>query len=423
MDDRFGVGILALILFTACGADGGGAHTPLPDDGAVMEAAQALLEHERFPGMALATLTRDGVSWTSNLGDADPEHDVPVTADTSFWLASVTKPVTGLAILAAREDGALDLETPITTLLEANGSFTLASPSADDITIEHLVTHRSSIVDAEAYSCAYFLGDEAGEHTSLANELLGEPVCDETSPADLGGFLESYLDSDGTYYGAGNFAPEPPGTRFEYSNVGAALAGHAVELATGTSLAEFARERLFAPLELAHTSFRLSELDASTVAVPHARDPETGESTPLPLYSLSTWPDGGLRSSANDLGKLVASVMNGGELGGVRVLEESSVNTALDPLAQSEDGSGIGVFWVVFETDKLAADGKPRNAVFHDGGDPGAFSYVVFDRDAGVGLLILANGDYGAGEDPNELLGTLVKQLFALATEYANRRD
>ena len=309
-------------------------------------------------------------------------------------------------------------------MLDASGSFALASPRAEDITIEHLVTHRSSILDSEAYACAYFLGDEAGEHASLANELLGEGLCDETTPADLGGFLESYLDTGGVYFGVENFAPEPPGTRFEYSNVGAGLAGFAIELATGTSLADFAHERFFAPLGLAHTSFRLSELDTTTVAVPHVRDPETGASMPLPLYSLSTWPDGGLRSSANDLGRLVAAVMNGGELAGERVLEESSVNAALDPLASLEDESGIGVFWMVGETDTLAEDGRPRNAVFHDGGDPGAFSYVVFDRDAGVGLVILANGDYAASdENPDELLATLVQQLFALATEYANSRD
>src|SRR6187455_103155 len=181
MNDRALAGIAALMLVTACGGDdAGGVETPPPDDGAVLAAARALLAHERFPGMALATLTREGVSWTASLGEADPEHDVPVTADTSFWLASVTKPVTGLAILAAREDGALDLDTPITELLEADESFTLASPRAEDITIENLVTHRSSIRDSEAYSCAYFLGDEAGEHASLANEQLGEPVCDET---------------------------------------------------------------------------------------------------------------------------------------------------------------------------------------------------------------------------------------------------
>jgi hypothetical protein len=59
-----------------------------------------------------------------------------------------------------------------------------------------------------------------------------------------------------------------------------------------------------------------------------------------------------------------------------------------------------------------------------DGGDPGAFSYVVFDRDTRVGLLILANGDYAAGEaSSDELLATLVQRLFALATEYADQRD
>ena len=424
MHDRWGVGVVALVFMTACGGDDAGVETPPPDDSSVMEAAQALLEHEGFPGMAFATVTREGVSWTASLGDADPENDLPVTSDTAFWLASVTKPVTGLALLAAREDGALDLDTPIAELLQAKENFTLASPHAEDITIEHLVTHRSSILDADAYECAYFLGDELGEHTSLANELYGEPLCDDTAPADLGGFLESYLEADGVYFSTENFAPERPGERVEYSNVGAALAGFAIELATGASLADFASERFFEPLGLANTSFHLSDLDASTVAVPYTTHPETGERLRLPLYSLSTWPDGGLRSSANDLGKLVVTVMNHGAFGDVRLLEESSVETALEPRASLAEGVNLGVFWVSGVTHTLTTDGQPHDIVFHDGGDTGAFSYVVFDRDTRVGLLILANGDYAAGEaSSDELLATLVQRLFALATEYADQRD
>jgi CubicO group peptidase (beta-lactamase class C family) len=255
---------------------------------------------------------------------------------------------------------------------------------------------------------------------SLANELFGERVCDEQSAADLGGFLASYLDPAGIYYAPENFAPERPGTHFEYSNVGAALAGHLVELATGTSLAEYARERFFEPLGLAHTSFRLSELAPSSVAIPHLRDPETGASAPIPLYELSTWPDGGLRSSVNDFGTLLAAVMSGGALDGVRILEQSSVTTALDPLASLDDETDIGVFWILGSREVLPQDAKPRNLVFHDGGDPGAFSYVLFDRNAGVGLVILANGDFGDGTGSEELLAELVEELFALAVERAD---
>lgn len=425
---RFGAGVFGLLVavsFCAVGCGEDAPETPDEPGGAtqadgVRSAAASLMRAAAFPGLSLALFDRAGVTFSHALGTADEAGEVPVTADTSFWLASVTKPITGLALLRAREDGALSLDTHVSELLAEKDAFTLGYEHASDITLRHLVTHRSSIRDSDNYACSYFVGDEAGEHVSLANELYGAAICDETSPAELGGFLESYLSEGGTYYGPDNFAPDAPGTRVEYSNVGAGLAGYSLELATGVSLADYARSHFFAPLGLEHTSFRLAELPEGSVASPRLRDPDTGATEYLPRYDISTWPDGGLRSSANDFGKLMAALLNGGELDGTRILEEASVRDAFTPLETFEGDVQIGVFWVLQSNTELTEDGSPVRIAGHDGGDPGAFSLVVLELDTGAGMLVLANGDYVESTGAEAALAELVKKSYAYAVALAH---
>lgn len=413
-----GFGVLIALSFSTAGCGDDAPETPDEPGAAtqadgVRAAAASLLSAAEFPGLSLALFDRTGVTFSHALGTADEAAEVPVSADTSFWLASVTKPITGLALLRAREDGALTLDTNVSELLASKHGFRIDYEYAPDITLYHLVTHRSSIRDSENYACSYFVGDETGEHVSLANELYGDTICDAASPADLGGFLASYLSEGGTYYGPDNFAPEPPGTGFEYSNVGAGLAGYSLELATGVSLADYASAHFFAPLGLEHTSFRLADLPEGSVASPRLRDPESGATQYLPLYGISTWPDGGLRSSANDFGKLMAALLNGGALDGTRILDEASVRDAFTPLETVEDDVQIGVFWVLQTNTELTNDGSPLRIAGHNGGDPGAFSLVVLELDTGAGVVLLANGDYVESTRAEAALADLVKKSYA----------
>lgn len=381
----------------------------------VVTTAALLMQEAHFPGMALATFDATGVTWSVGMGYADSGLQRPITPDTSFWLASVTKPFTGLAILRATEQTALSLNTQVNSLLEDNGKFSLASEAAADTTIADLVTHRSPIRDSNAYLCGYYVGTEA-EHTSLANLLELGIDCDEEQPVDLGGFLQSYLSAEGGYYSPGNFDEAAAG--FAYSNVGSALAGYAVELATTKSLAEYSREQLFAPLGLEHTSFTLADLNPTEVATPTRWDTAALTFVDYPIYELATWPDGGLRSSVNDLSKLCAALLAGGTLGETTILGSESVAIAFSPLASADSGD-VGVFWMVGDDASYAADGSTRRLAGHNGGDPGAATMVVLDLDNDFGIVILANGelsDQQSAEGTNEL----ARLLYRFAEQQAN---
>lgn len=380
----------------------------------VVAAASQLMQEAHFPGMALATFDTTGVTWAVGLGYADSGLERPVTPDTSFWLASVTKPFTGMAILRATEQTELGLDTTITSLLEDNGGFVLASDSAAQVTIADLVTHRSPIRDSSTYLCSYYFGTEA-DHTSLANAFELGVDCDDAQPVDLGGFLESYLSEAGAYYRSEHFSEDAG--EFVHSNVGTALAGYAVELATQQPLATYAREQLFEPLGLEHTSFRLAELEPAEVATPTRWDDAGQTFVDYPTYELATWPEGGLRSSVNDVSKLCAMLLAGGKLGETRVLSTESATTAVSPLAAADVGH-VGVFWMLGNDSSYAADGSTRRLAGHNGGDPGAATMVVLDLDHRFGIVILANGelnDQASADSTHDLARVLYRFSERLA--------
>jgi CubicO group peptidase (beta-lactamase class C family) len=347
------------------------------------------------PGMALALVDERGLLWARGYGNADVDTHRSVGPDTAFWLASVTKTVTGTAIAHAMARGALSLDTDVSALLKRRAGLDIAVPDGAPITLRQLVTHTSAVRDSEQYVCSYYVGDARGGHQSLFN-LRGEELepdlfgagfrCDEHAPVSLAGYLRDYLTVDGAHYTPDNFGPVTSGLDAVYSNVGAGLAGYALQLATGLTLSEYAQKYLFKPLRMRNTSFQLSDLGHNAVATPYAWDATAGKLVALPQYSLSTWPDGALRATAHDMARFLTMVMRGGELDGVRVMSADSVKGMITPLI-GDESQGTGVFWDRFEID------FGRQLVGHSGGDPGATTFIGIDLDAGVGIVMLANTD------------------------------
>ena len=363
----------------------------------------------QMPGVAIALVDESGVLWSQGYGHANLARHTKVTADTSFWLASVTKTVTALALMHAEEHGALSLDTDVRALVASRAGFSLGSEAHLPILLRDLVTHTSPIRDGVHYACSYHVAAPQGPKQSLARlhawyfaglsglpESFAKQLCRDDVPGDLGGFLRSYLSPRGPYFDPEHIAHDAPGAHV-YSNVGAALAGYALELATGSSLADYAREHIFAPLRMHHTSWTLDALARveargsacerrTDIATPYGWDAKRAVHVPLPFYDLATSPDGGLRTSANDLGRLLSLVIRGGELDGVRVLQRETVGRMLAPMVRGPAGE-TGVFWVT-RTDQHGA-----TQIGHSGSDPGANTLMQFDPRARVGFVLLSNAD------------------------------
>ena len=168
------------------------------------------------PGAAVLAV-RDGQPVVrASYGLADLEKDTPATPETNYRLASVTKQFTAASILLLAEDGRLKLDDRVRKWL-------LSLPkAAETVTIRHLLTHTSGLIDYE--------------------DVIPEIFAAQLHDADVLRLLET---QDRTYF--------RPGTGYRYSNSGYALLALIVQRASDKTFAAFLRERIFQPLGMDNT--------------------------------------------------------------------------------------------------------------------------------------------------------------------------
>ena len=334
---------------------------------AVLDAAIAeQMEAGGLVGVGAAILVDGKVAWSKGYGHADLARGVPFTPGSVMNIGSISKTVTGVALMQAVEDGRLSLDEDINAYLP----FKVANPHRPGarITLRHLATHTSGITDRWAvYRDTYYYGG---------------------TPPPLAGFLEGYFVPGGADYHADNFLDVAPGTHREYSNIGAALAGHIVERATGEPLGVYAKRRIFAPLGMHDTGWSLADVDRARHAALYIS--LHGLAVPIPLYEGTTYPDGGVRTSVADLSRLFAALLNDGAYEGARILEEDSAREMLrfhytdaykpDNVDLAEKNSGI--FWQSkFNVTRMG----------HGGTDPGIGTDMLSSLSRDVGVVLFTN--------------------------------
>lgn len=259
-----------LAAFSLAMAASASARAPVLCDAAVraIDASVAKTLAQGSPGMTVRVARQGQVLFTGTYGFADLEHRAPVTRDTVFQLASVTKQFTAAAILLLAEDGKLKLEDPLSKHIPE-------FPRAANVTLYQLLVQTSGIPD--------YAEDPAGSRTkSVAltpEEMLAWII--RLTPA---------------------LAFEP-GSKWAYSNSNYVLLGLVAERVSGKPLSELFQERLFAPAGLTSTAF-----DDPATVVPHrARGYRRSEDAPSG-FANADWisptipgPAGGLRTTADDL--------------------------------------------------------------------------------------------------------------------------
>lgn len=342
------------------------------------------LDRLRVPGVAAGLLVDGALSCVSAAGMASLETDRAVRPGTGFLWASVSKSVTATALLILYDEGRFELDDPVAAHLP----FAIDNPACADtpITFRHLLTHTSSIRDSDIVDDHYVAGD---------------------SPVSLAEFYDGYLTPGGAFWHESNFAGTCPGDAIDYSNAGAALLGLLVQTIADTPFDAFCRERLFAPLGMNDTSFRLADLRTGMLARPYDGGP--GELEPLVHYGFPTYPDGTLRATIPDLARFLGMMAGGGELEGVRILEASTVTEAAALQVPDLDDTQ-GLIWFYDHGDRLG----------HDGGDCGASSFMFYDPATGDGALLVANGDWH--EDTEDDDSPEADALFARLLEEAAQR-
>ncbi len=339
----------------------------------------------RTPGMAVAVVRDGRTVLARGFGLADMAADRPVTADTAFHIASVSKTVTATAMMMQQQAGAFQLDDPVDHYLD----FKVVHPAAPDtpITFRHLMTHTSGISDKLYYQVPAF--SNAGDPT-----------------ISLRDFLVGYLTPQGQWYKKGECFGAAPGMAWDYSNVAVALLGY-LSGRVGRDLKDLTQDALFTPLGMTHTSWTYAGLRADDVAV--AYDVGAGAPRALPPTGYPDWPAGLLRTSANDFARFLAIYTQGGTVGGHAYLKSETLGAMLTPQplpTKLGDGTiGQGLIW------QLRTLGN-RHLATHSGGDPGASTVVAIDPDRKVAVLAFANA--AGNDDFRPFQKDVVQRLLAL---------
>ncbi|EGY01043.1 beta-lactamase [Nitrospirillum viridazoti Y2] len=326
---------------------------------------RATLAQAGIPGAAVGYAREGRVRFVRGYGYADLATRRPVTPDTVFAIASITKTITAAAILRLAGQGRLTLDDPVAAHLD----FPVVNPHHPDaaITLRHLLTHTSGISDEKYYAVDF---RHRGGDTPLA----------------LRDMLVGYLVPGGTYYDAnGCYAAAAPGEAWDYSNVGFALLGYVAGRVGGFDARMAIRQFLMAPLGLRHSYWTLGEVPPALAATPY----EDGK--PVATMGFPDWSAGMLQSSVADFTRYIAACANDGAAEGaaegVRVLPAGTMGQMLtrQPAPNLPTWlSGQGLGWMLGPL-----DGTDRWE--HWGGAEGIFTVAYLDPEHRQGVTILTN--------------------------------
>ncbi len=267
-----------------------------PELPGVAAAMQSMVSAHEIAGAVTLVATGGKIVHLDATGLADVASGAPMTPETMFWIASMTKPVTSVAILMLQDDGRLSVNDPVAKFIPEFATLKTPSGKPASLTIAQLLNHTSGLADPRpaATLSVKTLGD-------YARVCLSEPMQFE------------------------------PGTSWRYTSSGFNVAGVIVEVVTGQPFEAFLQDRLFTPLGMADTTFYPSASQQARLAHAYRANPAAGVLTIQPGFGsfgsrIPTPGDtvpmgaGGLFSTAGDYARFCQMLLNGGTLGGRRYL-------------------------------------------------------------------------------------------------------
>jgi CubicO group peptidase (beta-lactamase class C family) len=316
-------------------------------------ALQRFVVEDGVPGVAVGIVDEGQVVYANGFGLMDLSTGTrTVTRDTVFHLASITKTFVATAVMQLVERGRIALDAPVVKYLPY---FRLSDPRYDAITIRQILTHTSGLPDVDNYA-------------------WDRPEYDT-------GALERYVRS---------LAPltlrSGPGSTYAYSNLAFEVLGDVIAKASGRSFEDYVHAEILQPLRMTSSTLFYEGVPRQTWAAGHTKS-EAGAVSVVPHYpyNRSHAPSSTLHSSASDMTRWMLAMLNGGELGGRRLVQKHSVDEMWSPTIDAREGR-IGLAWL-----SLTVEGE--QLVWHGGGDTGFRARLMLLPRRNSGVIVLANSD------------------------------
>lgn len=320
---------LVLMLLLVCGALSAAVRADTARDAALSRVLTESVSRGDAPGVVAVVVDKKGEIFKGAAGNLNPSK-AALPDDAIFNIASMTKPVTSVAVMMLVEQGRMSIDDPVSKYLagfdhlevvgkfnEADGTYG-ARPATQIMTIRHLLTHTSGI--GYSFSSATLARLQKGnDKTEWQVPLLHEP-----------------------------------GERWTYG-AGTRVLGLIVEKLSGVPLEDFFQKNIFVPLRMVDTSYAVPAVKQSRVITTY--DLVDGEFKPASAHLIATTPtppyrgDGGLYSTASDYGRFIRMFLNGGQLDGRRIISQRSVHLMSE--------NQIGPLYVVQQASALAAMARP----------------------------------------------------------------
>ena len=344
----------------------------------------AWVQQRHMPGAVVGILIDGKLAWVKTAGVREL-GGAPVTPDTVFRIASMTKSFTALAILKLRDEGKLSLDDPVARYVPAAADLPYPTKDSPALTIRHLLTHSEGFPEDNPW------GDQQlarSEETMFAWIRAGIPFSNA------------------------------PGMAYEYSNFGFAILGQVVAKASGKRYDEYIRKEILEPLQMTASTFEVSEVPRDHVALGYRWEDNTWKSEP-PLAHGAFGAMGGLWTSARDLARYVGFLMSAFpprddsekgpvERSSVREMQQAGRSQPASAFRRTVDAPlelNVGAYGYGLGVSQNCRFGY---SIAHGGGLPGYGSLMRWLPDYGVGLIAMGNVTYASfGDLFNDALAAL----------------
>ena len=259
-------------------------------------AMQSAIDAREIAGAVTVVVTKDKTLQFETTGFADVAAQRPMRPDSLFWIASMTKPVTAVAVLMLQDEGKLKVSDPIAKYIPAFTDLKTPSGRPANLTIAQALTHTSGLGEAEAAGArnAHTLAD-------LIPLFLAAPMQYE------------------------------PGTQWKYTQSGINVAARVVEIASGMPFDAFVQQRILDPLGMRDTTFYPAERSKDRLVTGYAKDKTTGALRAVPPPAAFGQPghpplgNGGLFSTGPDYARFCRMLLAGGRFERKRYLSADAM--------------------------------------------------------------------------------------------------